>query len=207
MARGGRRNRSGSRPREARANVHSSEIRRVARLDEEALCGFLENPGEEIPFLLVLDGVQDPHNLGACIRTAEGAGVHAVVTPRHKASPVTETVVRISCGGAEFVPVVSVANMARFLKRIREEYGVRAVGTADATDQELYDCDLVGPLAVVLGAEGEGMRRLTMENCDDLIRIPMAGEVECLNVSNAAAVCLFEAVRQRQFPDQMGYVE
>lgn len=204
MARG-RRGRSGgnrsggSRPREARANVHSSEIRRVARLDEEALCDFLDNPREETPFLLVLDGVQDPHNLGACIRTAEGAGVHAVVTPRHKASPVTETVVRISCGGAEFVPVVSVANMARFLKRIREEYAIRCVGTADATDQDLYDVDLTGPLAVVLGAEGEGMRRLTMENCDELVRIPMSGEVECLNVSNAAAVCLFEGVRQRIF--------
>lgn len=171
----------------------------MARLTEEALCEFLDNPGDEIPFLLVLDGVQDPHNLGACIRSAEGAGVHAVVIPRHKSSPVTETVVRISCGGAEHIPVVSVANMARFLSKIRDDYGIRSVGTADETMDELYEADLTGPLAIVLGAEGEGMRRLTKENCDELIRIPMAGEVECLNVSAAAAVCLFESVRQREF--------
>jgi 23S rRNA (guanosine2251-2'-O)-methyltransferase len=170
----------------------------VARLTEEALCGFLAEP-EEDPFLLVLDGVQDPHNLGACLRSAEGAGVHAVVVPRHKSSPVTETVVRISCGGAEHVPVVAVGNMARFLTKLREEFAIRVVGTADATDCELYECNLTGPLAIVLGAEGEGMRRLTMENCDELVSIPMAGYVECLNVSNAAAVCLFESVRQRAF--------
>ena len=166
-------------------------------MTEDALCDFLDHPGEVEPFLLVLDGVQDPHNLGACLRSAEGAGVQAVVVPRHKASPVTDTVVRISCGGAEHVPVIAVANMARFLTRLREEYGVRVVGTADQTDRGLHDCDLTGPLAIVLGAEGEGMRRLTRENCDELVRIPMAGHVECLNVSNAAAVCLFESVRQR----------
>jgi 23S rRNA (guanosine2251-2'-O)-methyltransferase len=108
-------------------------------------------------------------------------------------------VVRISCGGAEHIPVVSVANMARFLSKIRDDYGIRSVGTADETMDELYEADLTGPLAIVLGAEGEGMRRLTKENCDELIRIPMAGEVECLNVSAAAAVCLFESVRQREF--------
>ncbi len=162
------------------------------------MCEYLADPEEE-PFLLVLDGVQDPHNLGACLRSAEGAGVHAVIVPRHKASPVTETVVRISCGGAEHVPVVSVGNMARFLTRLREEFAIRVVGTADETDVDLYECDLTGPLALVMGAEGEGMRRLTKENCDELIRIPMAGLVECLNVSNAAAVCLYESVRQREF--------
>ena len=123
--------------------------------------------------------------------------MHAVVTPRHKSAPVNETVVRISCGGAEHVPVVSVANMARFLSKIREEYGVRVVGTSDATNTDVYGTDLRGPLAIVLGAEGEGMRRLTRENCDQLVKIPMSGHVECLNVSNAAAVCLFESVRQR----------
>ncbi|MDF1858567.1 MAG: 23S rRNA (guanosine(2251)-2'-O)-methyltransferase RlmB [Verrucomicrobiales bacterium] len=194
-----RRQRSGGGSRGARANVHSEGIQSVARLTEEALCEFLDKPGDEIPFLLVLDGVQDPHNLGACIRSAEAAGVHAVVIPRHKSSPVTETVVRISCGGAEHIPVVSVANMARFLSKIRQEYGIRSVGTADETMDELYEVNLTGPLAIVLGAEGEGMRRLTKENCDELIRIPMAGEVECLNVSAAAAVCLFESVRQREF--------
>lgn len=193
-----RRGRSGGGHPSARANVHASGIQKVARLSEDALYDFLEAPDEE-PFLLVLDGVQDPHNLGACLRSAEGAGVHVVAVPRHKASPVTETVVRVSCGGAENVPVVAVANMARFLSRIREDYGIRVVGTADQTDRELYGCDLTGPLAVVLGAEGEGMRRLTRENCDELIRIPMAGSVGCLNVSNAAAVCLYESVRQREF--------
>jgi len=194
-----RRPRSGGGNPGARANVHSSGIQKVARLTEESLCEFLENPDGVEPFLLVLDGVQDPHNLGACLRSAEGAGIHAVVVPRHKASPVTETVVRISCGGAENVPVVSVGNMARFLTKLREEYSLRVVGTADETNTDLYDCDLTGPLALVLGAEGEGMRRLTKENCDELIRIPMAGQVECLNVSNAAAVCLYESVRQRAF--------
>lgn len=192
-----RRSGRGGRHREARSNVHSENIRQVARLSEDALNTFLADPGEAVPFLLVLDGVQDPHNLGACLRSAEGAGVHALVVPKHHSAPVTETVVRVSCGGAEHIPVVSVANMARFLARIRDEYGVRVVGTADETDTELYECELTGPLAIVLGAEGEGMRRLTKENCDQLVRIPMAGFVECLNVSNAAAVCLFESVRQK----------
>ncbi|MEM9017999.1 MAG: 23S rRNA (guanosine(2251)-2'-O)-methyltransferase RlmB [Verrucomicrobiota bacterium] len=196
MARNRRQRSGGNRPREARANAHSSKIQKVARLSEESLYDFLADPHEE-PFLLVLDGVQDPHNLGACLRSAEGAGVHAVVVPRHKSAPVTETVVRISCGGAEHIPVVSVGNMARFLSKVREDFGVRAIGTADETDQDLFETDLTGPLAIVLGAEGEGMRRLTKENCDELVRIPMAGFVECLNVSNAAAVSLFESVRQR----------
>ncbi|MDF1825394.1 MAG: 23S rRNA (guanosine(2251)-2'-O)-methyltransferase RlmB [Verrucomicrobiales bacterium] len=191
----------GNRPREARTNVHSSDIRKVARCTEDTLYSFLENPEGVVPLLLILDGVQDPHNLGACIRSAEGAGVQAVVVPRHKSAPVTETVVRVSCGGAEHVPVVSVGNMARFLKKIREEYGVRVIGTADQSDCELYECEMTGPLAIALGAEGEGMRRLTRENCDELISIPMAGHVECLNVSNAAAVCLFEAVRQRMMQE------
>ncbi|MEM6279439.1 MAG: 23S rRNA (guanosine(2251)-2'-O)-methyltransferase RlmB [Verrucomicrobiota bacterium] len=197
MGRSRRQNSSGSRTREARANVHSEDIRKVARCSEESLYSFLENPEGVDPFLLVLDGVQDPHNLGACIRSAEGAGVQAVIVPRHKSARVTETVVRVSCGGAEHVPVVAVGNMARFLSKIREEYGVKVVGTADQSDSELYEVDMTGPLALVLGAEGEGMRRLTRENCDELIGIPMAGHVECLNVSNAAAVCLFESVRQR----------
>lgn len=173
----------------------------MARLGEEGLLERLEealSSGSD-PLLLVLDGVQDPHNLGACLRSAEGAGVLAVVVPRHHAAPVTETVVRVSCGGAAHVPVVSVGNLARFLEGIRESHGIRVVGTADEADCELYECDLTGPLALVLGAEGEGMRRLTKENCDVLIRIPMRGEVPCLNVSNAAAVCLYESLRQREY--------
>lgn len=192
----------GNRPREARANAHSSSSTGIARLTEEGLFERLEEAEEagEDPFLLILDGVQDPHNLGACLRTAEGAGVLAVVVPRHHAAPVTETVVRISCGGAAFVPVVSVGNMARFLEKLREDHGVRVVGTADEATCGLYECELTGPLAMILGAEGEGMRRLTKENCDVLIRIPMLGQVPCLNVSNATAVCLYEALRQREFP-------
>ncbi len=191
----------GNRPREARANVHASTSTGIARLSEEGLFDRLEEASAagEDPLLLVLDGVQDPHNLGACLRTAEGAGVLAVVVPRHHAAPVTETVVRISCGGAAFVPVVSVGNLARFLEKLREDHGFRAVGAADEAADELYEADLRGPLAIVLGAEGEGMRRLTKENCDLLIRIPMLGQVPCLNVSNAAAVCLYESLRQREF--------
>ncbi len=183
------------RPHEARANIHSNTNMGIARLSEDALFSLIEERADIL--LLVLDGVQDPHNLGACLRSAEAAGVAAVVVPRHKASPVTETVARISCGGAASVPVIPVGNMARFLGKIREDYGIRVFGTADQADCDLYECELTGPVALVLGAEETGIRRLTAENCDTLIRIPMAGKVTCLNVSNAAAVCLFEAVRQR----------
>ncbi len=191
----------GNRPHEARANAHSNHATGIARLSEGDLLDRIAAAGEagEEPLLLILDGVQDPHNLGACLRTAEGAGVMAVVVPRHHAAPVTETVVRISCGGAAFVPVVSVGNLARFMETLREECGLRIVGTADEATAELYEADLTGPLALVLGAEGEGMRRLTKENCDQLIRIPMLGQVPCLNVSNATAVCLYESLRQREF--------
>ncbi len=201
MARPRRPKQPGNRPREARPNAHSFTSTGIAKLTEEGLFERLAEADEtgEDPLLLILDGVQDPHNLGACLRTAEGAGVLAVVVPRHHASPVTETVVRISCGGAAFVPVVSVGNMARFLEKIREDHSIRVVGTADEAQQGLYECDLTGPLAIVLGAEGEGMRRLTKENCDVLIRIPMLGQVPCLNVSNATAVCLYESLRQREF--------
>ncbi|MBU6178478.1 MAG: 23S rRNA (guanosine(2251)-2'-O)-methyltransferase RlmB, partial [Verrucomicrobia bacterium] len=172
MSRPRRQKPPGNRPREARANAHSSTSTGIARLSEEDLLERIaaaEDSGEE-PLLLILDGVQDPHNLGACLRTSEGAGVMAVVVPRHHAAPVTETVVRVSCGGAAFVPVVSVANLARFMEALRDDHGIRIVGTADEATAELYEADLTGPLALVLGAEGEGMRRLTKENCDQLIR-------------------------------------
>lgn len=195
MARNRRSKSGNNRPHEARSNIHSITSSGIARLTEDSLFEKIGNTPDIL--LLVLDGVQDPHNLGACLRSAEGAGVAAVVVPRHKASPVTETVARISCGGAAGVPVVPVGNMARFLEKIRDDYGIRIFGTADQADCDLYECDLIGPIAIVLGAEEKGIRRLTAENCDVLIRIPMAGNVTCLNVSNAAAVCLFEAVRQR----------
>ncbi|MDF1752306.1 MAG: 23S rRNA (guanosine(2251)-2'-O)-methyltransferase RlmB [Verrucomicrobiales bacterium] len=191
------RGRSSRRPSSgARSNTHSEAPTGIARLTEEGLFDLLKQ--EENPLILILDGVQDPHNLGACLRTADGAGVLAVVVPRHKSAPVTETVVRIACGAASSIPVVGVSNMVRFLQALREDYGVRTVGTADQATEGLYETDLTGPLAIVLGAEEKGMRRLTMENCDALITIPMLGEVPCLNVSNATAVCLYEAVRQRR---------
>ena len=190
-----RRSKPGNRPHEARANIHSSSAMRIARLTEDSLFSKIETTPDVL--LLILDGVQDPHNLGACLRSAEGAGVTAVIVPRHKSSPVNEAVVRISCGGAASCPVVPVGNLARFLEKIRDEYGVRIFGTSDNADCDLFDCELTGPVAIVLGAEETGIRRLTAENCDVLIRIPMAGKVTCLNVSNAAAVSLFEAVRQR----------
>lgn len=150
----------------------------------------------DVPLILVLDCVQDPHNLGAILRTADGAGVDAVVAPRDKAVGITETVRRVSVGAADHVPFVQVTNLARTMERLKEK-GVWFVGTSDRAEKSLYELDLKGPLAIVLGAEEKGMRRLTEENCDFLAMIPMAGKIECLNVSVSAGVCLFEAVRQR----------
>jgi len=148
------------------------------------------------PLLLVLDGVQDPHNLGACLRSADAAGVAAVIVPRDRAAGLTPVVRKVAAGAAETVPLVPVVNLARTLRDLKER-GVWLVGTDDAADKTLYDADLKGPLALVMGSEGEGMRRLTRECCDQLVSIPMAGAVESLNVSVAAGVVLFEAVRQR----------
>ena len=164
----------------------------VDQPDLETILSSTENP-----FLLVLDGVQDPHNLGACLRTADGAGIHAVIAPRNRAVSITETVSRISCGAAENVPFVRVVNIVRTLELLRE-HGVNLVGTADGAEStSLYEVDFTGPTALVLGAEGKGIRRLTQENCDQVVRIPMLGRVDCLNVSVATGVCLYEALRQR----------
>jgi 23S rRNA (guanosine2251-2'-O)-methyltransferase len=148
------------------------------------------------PFLLVLDGVQDPHNLGACLRSADAAGVHAVVMPKDRASPLNATARKVASGAAESVPVVQVTNLARVLRAIKDR-GIWLVGAAGETEQSIYELDLRGALAIVMGAEGQGMRRLTKEHCDFLAHIPMAGVVESLNVSVATGICLFEAVRQR----------
>ncbi|AWL10898.1 23S rRNA (guanosine(2251)-2'-O)-methyltransferase [Saliniradius amylolyticus] len=148
------------------------------------------------PFLLVLDGVTDPHNLGACLRTADAAGVHAVVVPKDKSAKLTATVRKVACGAAEVVPLVQVTNLARTLKDIQQA-GVWVVGTAGEAEQDIYQAKLTGPMALVMGAEGKGMRRLTREHCDELIKLPMAGSVSSLNVSVATGVCLFEVVRQR----------
>jgi len=148
------------------------------------------------PLLLVLDGVQDPHNLGACLRSADAAGVAAVIVPRDRAAGLTPVVRKVAAGAAETVPLVSVVNLARTLRDLKAR-GIWLVGTDDAADKSLYEADLKGPLALVMGSEGEGMRRLTRECCDQLVSIPMAGAVESLNVSVATGVALFEAVRQR----------
>jgi 23S rRNA (guanosine2251-2'-O)-methyltransferase len=149
------------------------------------------------PLVLVLDQVQDPHNLGACLRTADAAGATAVVAPKDRSCGLTETVCQVAAGAASTVPFVQVTNLARTLRALQEA-GLWVTGTADEATDDLYAADLTGPLALVMGAEATGLRRLTRECCDRLVRIPMAGRVPCLNVSVAAAVCLFEAVRQRR---------
>ncbi|KLU78675.1 23S rRNA (guanosine(2251)-2'-O)-methyltransferase RlmB [Aliivibrio fischeri] len=150
----------------------------------------------ENPLLLVLDGVTDPHNLGACLRNADAAGVAAVIVPKDKSASMTATVSKVACGAAETVPLVRVTNLARTMRALQEK-GVWFVGTAGEATHDVFQSKLTGPLAIVMGAEGDGMRRLTRETCDDLIKIPMAGSVSSLNVSVASGICLFEAVRQR----------
>lgn len=188
----------GDRNREARQNRHvksAPEEAPTASLNENDLTRILS--GVTHPFLLILDCVQDPHNLGAILRTADGAGVHAVIAPKDKAVGITETVRRISVGAADHIPFFQVTNLARTMEQLKEN-GVWFVGTSDRAEKELYEIDLTGPIALVLGAEEKGMRRLTEERCDFLGKLPMAGSVDCLNVSVATGICLFEAVRQRR---------
>lgn len=166
-----------------------------APLPESALGELAEKAGREALFL-VLDGVTDPHNFGACLRSAEAAGVTAVLVPKDRAVGFTPTVRRASAGAADRVPLVAATNLARALKSLKEA-GVWLVGLAGDTAQSLYALDLNGPVAVVLGSEGEGMRRLTRDSCDFLASIPMRGEMESLNVSVATGIALFEALRQR----------
>ena len=164
-------------------------------LPESALKALVENAGREA-LMLVLDGVTDPHNFGACLRSAEAAGVTAVIVPKDRAVGVTPTVRRASAGAADRVPIVSATNLARALK-ILKDAGVWLVGLVGDSERTIHAVDLVGPIALVLGGEGEGLRRLTRESCDFLARIPMRGEVESLNVSVATGITLFEALRQR----------
>lgn len=167
-----------------------------AALDEAALKGLIQGL-DEAPFLLVLDGVQDPHNLGACLRSADAAGVHAVIAPKDRSVGLGPTVCKVASGAAETVPFVQVTNLARTLRWLRDEAGVWLVGTAGDAGSSLFEADLKGPLALIMGGEEKGLRRLTREACDLLVRLPMAGTVESLNVSVAAGIALFEAVRQR----------
>lgn len=172
------------------AYVSPSQVWGEPMLDE--LLDRLEQPA----LLLVLDGVTDPHNLGACIRTADAAGVHAVIIPKDKSATLNATVRKVACGAAEVVPLVAVTNLARTLKKLQQA-GVWLAGAAGEAEQNLYQQDLTGPLALIMGAEGKGMRRLTREHCDYLVHLPMHGSVSSLNVSVATGVCLFEIQRQR----------
>lgn len=192
--------------RTARPNKHTA--RTEARFEKKTPAAIVVKPRPEGDLLdilaacpqglyLVLDCIQDPHNLGAILRTADGAGVAAVIAPKDKSVGITETVLRVSVGAAENVPFIQVTNLARTMKQMKEA-GIWFVGTSDHGDRDVFDMDLTGGIALVMGAEGDGMRRLTEENCDFLVRIPMLGKVPCLNVSVATGVCLFEAVRQRQ---------
>lgn len=148
------------------------------------------------PFLLILDGVTDPHNLGACFRNADAAGVDAIIVPKDNAVGLTAVVHKVASGAAAYVPLIEVTNLVRTMKQLKQA-GIWLMGTAGEASHTLYQADLKGPLAIVMGAEGRGLRRLTRENCDLLMSIPMDGRVSSLNVSVAAGVCLFEAVRQR----------
>ena len=176
---------------------HQGVVARVAAL---ALRHSLDEVLETVqgpPLVLVLDGVTDPHNLGACLRVADGAGAHAVIAPKDHAVGLNATVAKVASGAAETVPYLMVTNLARSLNEMKER-DIRIVGTSEDAERTLYDLDLSGPVALVLGAEGSGLRQLTRKTCDELVRIPMAGAVESLNVSVAAGVCLFEALRQRR---------
>ncbi len=178
----------------ARANQHSTGGSSKRSIPEGDLRDILERSSR--PFVLVLDGVQDPHNLGAILRSADGAGVDLVIAPRDRAVGITEVVRRISVGAAEHVPFMRVTNLARTMDELKD-LGIWLVGTSDQGGESLFDVDLSGPVGIVMGAEGAGLRRLTEEKCDFLVQIPMRGKVECLNVSVATGVCLFEALRQR----------
>lgn len=159
----------------------------------------LYRPAEPQRLLLALDGVQDPHNLGACLRTAEAVGVDAVILPKDRSASLTAVARKAAAGSAERVPLIAVTNLVRSLERLKE-LGYWVTGLAGEASDSLYAVDLTGPTVLVMGAEGEGMRRLTRETCDRLVKIPMTGKAESLNVSVATAVCLYEAFRQRQAP-------
>jgi 23S rRNA (guanosine2251-2'-O)-methyltransferase len=177
------------------------EIKQVHSLDEllenlEAFNAALPIEQRTQPLILVLDGVTDPHNLGACLRVADGAGAHCVIAPKDHAAGINATVAKVASGAAETVPYFMVTNLARTLGELKER-NIWVIGTSDQASQNLYQADLKGPVALVLGAEGDGMRQLTAKTCDQLVSIPMRGAVESLNVSVASGVCLYEALRQR----------
>ncbi|HEY5701609.1 MAG TPA: 23S rRNA (guanosine(2251)-2'-O)-methyltransferase RlmB [Gammaproteobacteria bacterium] len=176
------------------ARYRASRNRQQSDLD-----GVLESAGDSL-LLLLLDEVTDPHNVGACLRTADAAGVDAVIAPRRRAAGLTPAVRKVASGAAERMPLIQVANLAQAMARIAES-GATLVGTSAGSKESLFEVDLRGPVALVLGSEDRGLRRLTRERCHRLVSLPMAGRVESLNVSVAAGICLFEAVRQRRGRD------
>ena len=186
----------GSRQRSARGDKSYRKPPSVAPITqrEEFLYDLLEKLEE--PFFLILDRVQDPHNLGACLRTADCTGVDAIIIAKDRAAPLTETAVTIARGAAEHVPVIEVRNIAEILETIKES-GIQVVGCTEHTENYIYEADLTGPLALIMGAEDKGIRRLNRKACDQLVKIPMSGHVNCLNVSVAAGVALYEVVRQK----------
>lgn len=174
----------------------------VAKAGEMSLARNLDELLDAIsgpPLLLILDGVTDPHNLGACLRVADGAGAHAVIAPKDRAVGLNATAAKVASGAADTVPYITVTNLARTMRELKER-DIWLTGTTDDAEKTLYDANFAVPTALVMGSEGEGMRRLTRENCDVLVRIPMEGAVESLNVSVASGVCLYEARRQRMMP-------
>jgi 23S rRNA (guanosine2251-2'-O)-methyltransferase len=175
---------------------HQGVVARVLPLPRSHSLDDLLDAVGALPLVLVLDGITDPHNLGACLRVADATGVSVVVAPKDHAVGISATVAKVASGAAETVPYLMVTNLSRSLAELKER-AIRVVGAADDAPQSLHEADLRGPLAFVLGAEGSGMRQLTRKSCDALVRIPMKGAVESLNVSVAAGVCLYEAVRQR----------
>ena len=180
----------------AGSHGHQGVAARVEILAQTSSLDDLLDGIEGPPLLLVLDGVTDPHNLGACLRVADGAGAHAVIAPKDHAVGVNATVAKVASGAAETVPYFMVTNLARTLNELKER-SIWCIGTSDGTSKTIYQADLKTPVALVMGAEGEGMRQLTRKTCDELVGIPMRGAVESLNVSVASGVCLYEALRQR----------
>jgi len=175
--------------------THSNPDASISTLDEDDSLELIDKLDHD-PFLLILDQVQDPRNLGACLRTADGAGVDLVVLPNDRSAGITEVVRHVAAGAAENLSLARVRNLSRYLEKLSER-GIRLLGTSDQASKSIYQSSMTGPFGLVMGAEGTGIRRLTAEHCDDLIMIPMGGEVDCLNVSVATGVCLFEARRQR----------
>lgn len=175
---------------------HQGVVARVAAMQRVLKLDDVLDTLSEPALLLVLDGVQDPHNLGACLRVADAAGAHAVIAPKDRACGLNATAIKVASGAADSVPYITVTNLARTIRELQER-DILTIGAAGEADTDLYDINQSGPLAWILGAEGDGLRRLTRETCDQLARIPMLGSVDSLNVSVASGICLFEARRQR----------